>query len=145
MRLNTPQMMFLITLATAATAALCFIICLTLAFKLRSQRKRFMAFASETETDLAAMQETSESLATSAADQSRRLAWLESRLRQGKTAHRQEEQEAPMLAVAEPSLTERRHRVLSLARRGYDVNTIAVMLNELPGEVELIIGMSKAA
>jgi hypothetical protein len=42
-------------------------------------------------------------------------------------------------------MTERRHRVLSLARRGYDVNTIATMLNELPGEVELIIGLSKAA
>lgn len=145
MRLNTPQMMFLISMATAATAALCFIICLTLAFKLRAQRKRFVAFAGEAEADLAALQQTSEGLATSAADHARRVAWLESRIRQGKSAPRQEEQDALMLPVAEPSLTERRHRVLSLARRGYDVNTIASMLNELPGEVELIIGMSKAA
>lgn len=144
MRLNTPQMMFLMTVGAAATAALCFVICLTLAVKLRRLRKSFVAVVTETETDIAAMQQTLESLSTRAAEQARRVAWLELRVRQSKTARPADEDAAPA-ATADPSMTERRHRVLSLARRGYDVNTIAAMLNELPGEVELIIGLSKAA
>jgi DNA-binding NarL/FixJ family response regulator len=144
MRLNNPQMMFLITMASGLMAALCLLICLTLAIKLRSLKKQFKAFAADVEANVADMEQTAESVSVSTADYARRIAWLESRVRSNKPAPKEDREEAAFVA-AEPSLTERRHRVISLARRGYDVNTIASMLNEMPGEVELIIGLSKAA
>ncbi|WP_352430663.1 hypothetical protein [Pyrinomonas sp.] len=48
-------------------------------------------------------------------------------------------------ATIKPSLTERRYRVLRLARRGLDARAISSMLNIPHGEVELIIGLSRAA
>lgn len=49
---------------------------------------------------------------------------------------------AAQTANGRPSVTERRHRVLTLARRGMDVKAIAQTLGMPHGEVALIIRMS---
>jgi hypothetical protein len=77
-------------------------------------------------------------------EQARKIAWLEARARSGRN-------EAPVVdelvtaAYSKPNITERRHRVLSLARRGQDVRTIAQTLGMPHGEVELMLNLLKAA
>ncbi|HQU86053.1 MAG TPA: hypothetical protein PKY59_23200 [Pyrinomonadaceae bacterium] len=83
-------------------------------------------------------------------DQARRVAWLESRVRQPKTAKKDvvEEQEVQIIeekpVVNKSNITERRHRVLTLASRGQSPETIASTLGMMPGEVELIINLNRA-
>lgn len=93
---------------------------------------------------LAEAERKSEEVTHLRADQARRIAWLESRVRQGKQNGGQAT--APDLkATAQTSMTERRHRVLSLARRGLDSMSIAGTLGMPYGEVELIMSLSVAA
>jgi hypothetical protein len=92
------------------------------------------------------LNDTIESYKSRTADQSRRIAWLESRIRQPKLL-REEVISERELAPAEPmkwNMTERRHHVLKLAARGQSADTIAVTLGMLPGEVELIINLNRA-
>jgi hypothetical protein len=80
-----------------------------------------------------------------ATDQARRIAWLEARVRQPKPVA---EEIVANSVAAEPqktNITERRHRVMALASRGQDAATIAGTLGIMPGEVELIVNLSKAA
>jgi hypothetical protein len=80
------------------------------------------------------------------AEHVRRIAWLESRIRKPQPLSEDviddgaEETEPEKL-----SITERRHRVISLASRGQRAETIAATLGMLPGEVELIISLNQAA
>lgn len=79
-------------------------------------------------------------------EQSRRVAWLEARVRETKIAKSEAVLEAPVVAeTPKLNITERRHRVITLASRGQNSETIANTLGMLPGEVELIIGLSQAA
>lgn len=78
------------------------------------------------------------------ADQQRRIAWLETRIRTPKAAA----EEPVVESNAEPvkmSITERRHRVIKLASRGQNIETIAATLGMLPGEVELIVNLNQSA
>jgi hypothetical protein len=142
---NGEDLMILITIGSGFVALVCLLMCLALAIKLRSVNKRAVALSSGLEEELTVLKQNLEATLKRGADQARRVAWLESRVRPGAPAPRQERDEDLAAVSAEPSITERRHRVLSLARRGLDVNTIAATLGEMPGEVELIIGLMKAA
>lgn len=80
------------------------------------------------------------------AEQSRRIAWLESRIRKPQPLSDDVIDDEP--AETEPeklSITERRHRVISLASKGQRPEAIATTLGMLPGEVELIISLNQAA
>lgn len=83
-------------------------------------------------------------------DQARRVAWLETRIRQPKLAKKDviEEQEVEIIeeksVVNKANITERRHRVLTLASRGQSPEIIASTLGMMPGEVELIINLNRA-
>lgn len=93
---------------------------------------------------LAAAERKSEEITQLRSDQARRIAWLESRVRQGKPNGGPAT--APDLKTSsQTSMTERRHRVLSLARRGLDAMSIAGTLGMPYGEVELIMSLSVAA
>jgi hypothetical protein len=85
-----------------------------------------------------------DTLSQKAGEQARKIAWLEARARSG----RKEQSVEPEMVVEgtpKPNITERRHRVLSLVRRGQDVQTIAQTLGMPYGEVELMINLLKAA
>lgn len=82
------------------------------------------------------------------AEQTRRIAWLESRVRQSKPAKKDVLEETVLTetgSAAKANITERRHRVLSLAARGQNSEAIAATLGMLPGEVELIINLNRAS
>jgi hypothetical protein len=47
--------------------------------------------------------------------------------------------------VPPANITERRHRIMSLANSGQNAETISEMLGMLPGEVQLVINLSRAS
>lgn len=82
-------------------------------------------------------------------EHARRIAWLEARVRErlplavNTSSYPQAiNEEALFIAPAAPTITERRHRVLTLARRGKDSNAIAQTLGMSRAEVELIINLN---
>jgi DNA-binding NarL/FixJ family response regulator len=141
-------MNFEITIAALALGATGTIASLLIYRRLRAQRS-LLEFVEQQVADL---QETlgknKELLDTNAqrvTEQSRRIAWLETRIRTPKLAAEVVPEE---VGVAEPvklNMTERRHRVVKLAARGQNVEGIAATLGMLPGEVELIINLNQAA
>jgi len=78
-------------------------------------------------------------------EQSRRFAWLETRVRQPKAPKEEVLPEESVNSSLKSNMTERRHRVLTLAARGQDAKKIASTLGMMPGEVELIINLNRAA
>jgi hypothetical protein len=92
------------------------------------------------------LHETVEGYKKKTADQSRRIAWLESRLRQPKL-NKDEVIDDTVLTPEQPlkwNMTERRHHVLKLASRGQSAEGIAATLGMMPGEVELIINLNRS-
>ncbi len=120
------------------------LLCLLLLRWARSEAQNFHALALQMDAELSDASRELKLAARRADDHSRRLAWLESRVRPTAT-------DAPTLVAAtrqfqsKPTITERRHRVSQLARRGMDTNAIASVLNVPHGEVELMIGLSNVA
>lgn len=92
---------------------------------------------------LAKNKETLESNANRLSDQSRRLAWLETRVRQPKAASEEIIEELPPTEPQKLNMTERRYRVITLASRGQSAESIAATLGMLPGEVELIMNLNQ--
>lgn len=143
MELNILITTILLCTASLAAAAFCFY----------KQRKNFalIEFAfkqvDDLETSLAASKEELEAVVQRATDQSCRVAWLETRIRQPKLAKKdildEELLNEKSNVSAKSNITERRHRVLSLANIGQNAETIAETLGMLPGEVELIINLSR--
>jgi hypothetical protein len=115
----------------------------------RAQRlaQRSLAQATLVAARVAGLEQHIERLVHQHADYSPRLDWLETRarteeLQRGK--RRPEEEENPT-DPARLSITERRHRVLTLAKRGLEAEQIAATLGVPHGEVELIISLNTAA
>ncbi len=97
----------------------------------------------ETENKLLSSKEELNSLSKRVVEQSSRIAWLESRVRNKPVpAGTQSPEPEPQAGPTKLSLTERRHRVLSLARRGFDTDAISSLLNTPNGEIELILSLT---
>ena len=115
----------------------------------RAQRlaQRGLAQAAMMTARITNLEQQVERLQHQHANHSPRLDWLESRARSEelhRNARRQEEEEIPT-DPARLSITERRHRVLTLAKRGLEAEQIAATLGVPHGEVELIISLNAAA
>ena len=136
-----------ITFAAIFFGVLSFGFCLVCYKKQRNQRS-LLFFVEKQIADLqdilAKNKEAFETNSHRVTEQSRRIAWLETRIRQPKSAS---EEIIDDTATESPKLniTERRHRVITLASRGQNTETIAATLGMLPGEVELIINLNQAA
>ena len=132
-----------IACAASGMALACGSVCLVLALRARRASGNLLALAVEMEGQLGAFKQELETLAQRGAEQRQRLALLESRSR----VRRPESEPAASLPVfegsAKPTVTEKRYRVLTLARRGLDVSTICETLSLPHGEVALIIGLSR--
>ncbi len=101
----------------------------------------------DAENALSEYKQLFESAAQKTADNTRRIAWLETRVRQPKKA---ESDIAPEISdvispnsAPVPNITERRHRVLSLSSRGQNAESISATLGMLKGEVELILSLNQ--
>lgn len=126
---------------------------LSLAFSLLCLRKQYkgrelLNFAEKQIEDLQTIvgkkNETIESLSQRLAEQSRRIAWLENRVRQPKTDSDETVTEVAIHETPKLNITERRHLVMSLLAKGQNVEQIAMTLGMLQGEVELIMNLSQA-
>lgn len=77
-------------------------------------------------------------------DQTRRIAWLESKVRKPRPTSDEVLDDSVITEQPKLSMTERRHRVISLAGRGKSSDAIASSLGLFKGEVELILNLNKA-
>ena len=142
--MDNPQMISVLALACAGLSIAASLACFALTLKARQQRRNFLALALQMERELSATSQDTTSAAQRASDLARRIALLEGRSRFTK-AEATDAPDAAFISAAKTPITERRHRVLSLARRGQDTGEIANLLGLTRGEVELIIGLSQAA
>jgi hypothetical protein len=102
----------------------------------------------EIEAELAENKDLLEDGKIRAKDQSRRIAWLESRIRKPEKVKNDilsQEVLTTNNSAKQPNMTERRHRVLTLASRGQDADMISTNLGMLKGEVELIISLGRGS
>lgn len=143
-----PQLVNLIALSVASLTAIVGIVSLVLAWRSRAEARRTLAVAIQLESELSQISGDLDLASHRTNDYARRVAWLESRLSYGNAALAAVETENNQLVdttPSKPSITERRHRVLSLARRGLDTHSISSTLGVPHGEVDLIIGLSNVA
>jgi DNA-binding NarL/FixJ family response regulator len=95
--------------------------------------------------ELNAISKDLDTVSSKSGDHGRRVAWLEARNRSSRVETKQTQPETVAMVNQKPTITERRHRVLSLARRGQDPQTIARTLGMPDGEVELMINLGRRA
>lgn len=136
-----------ISLFAVLFGAVSAIVSLIMFKKMRAQRG-LLEFVEKQVDDLEDVlsrnRETLESNAQRVDEQARRIAWLETRVRQPKPAAEVLVEDAPVsLEPQKLNIAERRHRVITLAGRGQNTETIAATLGMLPGEVELIISLNQ--
>lgn len=136
----------IISLSAVFVAVLGFIFALV-CYKKQIKQRELLEFSAgqieDLEETLAKNKESLETNAQRVAEQSRRIAWLETRVRQTKPSSDEVFDDTPPDEALKMNITERRHRVITLASRGQDAKTIAATLGMLPGEVELIINLNR--
>lgn len=139
----------IIAISSAALACACCVFSFFLARRWRHTAQNHLALAHGFEREAEELSRDLDLVTQRCSDAHRRLAWLESRVRSNLTsaaALAPPAAETTYAAIPEKiGVTERRHRVLQLARRGQDAPTIARTLNLPNGEVELIMSLSRAA
>ena len=135
-----------IMIAAGGVAVFCLLVTLVCLVRLRKTRRQ-VAYDTERidelENTLKRTREVIETNSQHSAELSRRIVWLETRIRQPKL-----DPEEVVDDSAEPpklNITERRHRVVTLAARGQSPEAIATTIGMLPGEVELILNLDKAS
>lgn len=138
------QLISLIVCAGLLLAALSGLACLALARKLRTAENNHRLLATDMDYRLNELQRHLDAVAQHTTAQLQRITQPLPRAEPPRAP-----QPAPAVATAaaqptgtRQSVTERRHRVLTLARRGMDVKAIAQTLGMPHGEVGLIIRMS---
>lgn len=135
-----------ILIAAGGIAVLCLLSSLVCLVKQRRSRRLVRASQEQIEelqSTLKRLKETIDTNAEHVTEMSRRLVWLDTRIRQPKLAPEEvvdDLSEAPKL-----NITERRHRVVTLAARGQSPEAIATTIGMMPGEVELILSLDQAA
>lgn len=151
----------IVAVTSAVIAVACGAACGVLVIKSRRSDRRTARLITELGNELIEANRNYDGLLQRTDAQARRVAWLETRLHltgtenwtgaaaaaEGvvKGSRRSDRVGAAAPAYAKPSMTERRHRVLTLAKRGLDSGEIATTLGVPYGEVELIVGLSNAA
>jgi DNA-binding NarL/FixJ family response regulator len=139
-----PQTLPVIALICAALSLFGAALAITLLLQARADLKRAVSLVADLKEALAGASHEMDTLSQRASDQARRLAWLELRARAMKAEPERLVGSEP-IAPAKTNITERRHRVLTLAKRGLSPESIAATLGLPLGEVELIIGLNTAA
>lgn len=137
--------------AIAAAATLLVLICLSAIRRRRRMREfRTLIEYSQMQIDelremVVRVRETSESIGDRATDHGRRIAWLETRIRKPRASADEVLDDSILTETPKLSMTERRHRVITLASRGKSIDAIASTLGLFSGEVELILSLNQAA
>lgn len=136
-------MMSIIALVCALLALAGCGICSLLIWRLRRAALYTATALAELDGKLTEHKQELNRLTQRTTDQARRTAWADSRARTNSFDMEATAAGSSAVAPSKLSITERRHRVLSLARRGLDVQSIASTVGVAQGEVELIIGLNE--
>ena len=139
-----PKLIANVTYLSTALAVVSLLANLILIASSRRQRREWIDLAQRFDDEITSLSRDLDTASKQAGEHVRRIAWLEARARST-----QPQAPKPQVEAAPKpqriSITERRHRVMSLARRGQDIDTIAQILGMNQGEVELMLNLSKAA
>jgi septal ring factor EnvC (AmiA/AmiB activator) len=144
--MNLEMTLLLTTAATLGLVTFCF----TLYCRQKQKKTRELVESAgqqiaDLEKTLARTKESLDTNTQRTAEQSRRIAWLETRIRKPNSASSEVlDDEIISTESQKLNMTERRHRVISLASRGQHTDAIAATLGMLPGEVELIVNLNQA-
>lgn len=144
MDLNT---LLILTSVSMLLSAGAFLFCFLHVRQLTKKLVDYSTQVAELQDSLESNQEQFEAVLQKNADAMRRIAWLETRVRQPAKAVEKPAELEPERTVGgtfRPEIAERRRRVLTLAERGQRAETIAATLGMLSGEVELILNLSRA-
>ena len=133
-----------LTYFSTALAVVSLIANLILIASSRRQRRDWLELAQRFDDEITSLSRDLDTASRQAGEHVRRIAWLEARARSTQP-HTPKPQVEATPKPQRISITERRHRVMSLARRGQDIDTIAQLLGMNHGEVELMLNLSKAA
>jgi len=145
----TNQMILTTEMASTSLALVSFVTSLILFKKARSLSRSCSNLESRIEEEITALSTDLDTVSRKSGEHGRRVAWLETKVRSPRSEKKVEVEALastnPGSTNQKPTITERRHRVLSLARRGQDPQTIARTLGMPHGEVELMINLGRAA
>jgi hypothetical protein len=136
------QNISLTTLISISLNALCFATTLILLARYRKLARQHVRTTADLNEEMSAISADLDTVSQSAGEVTRRLAKLEARTRKQPEIEVVQPEVAPS---AKLNITERRHRVLSLWRRGLNTQSISSRLGLPVGEVELMIDLEKAA
>lgn len=151
--MNQQQLIWLISFSSFLIAVGSAAIAITLALKLRETKTAQNLFESDVENQLREIRRNLDLLAHRTAEQLQQFSFetkpakseIFNPVREAVAVRQSVVAEAAVAiqpATARESLTERRHRILTLSQRGMDAKTIAMRLGVPQGEVALIIRMS---
>lgn len=138
------QMILSAEIAGISLAFFSLVTSLVLFRKARRLSQNWTGLESRIDEEMKALSTDLDTVSRKSGEHGRRVAWLETRVR---STHAAKTSEPEMVSNInqKPTITERRHRVLLLARRGQDPQTIARTLGMPHGEVELMINLGRAA
>src|SRR5438046_1444087 len=111
----------MIPVSSASFALVSLIASLALTAKSRRIARTLATVESRVSEDMTALSGDLDTASRKSGEHGRRIAWLEARMRsttQTRVKPAAAEEEVAFVGAAKPTMTERRHRVLSLARRG---------------------------
>jgi hypothetical protein len=147
--MNDSMMLSLLAIFLVLPALTGFVWCLVSYRQCRVELQNHQELVKELEQYLEQYKQDLEKTSFKVSDYGRRLAWLETRYQRTKRFSNDVIEKDPEIIepkpIAEPiktTMTERRHRVLSLAQLGQNAETIAETLGMLTGEVELILHLN---
>lgn len=138
MQLQNLSMPVLVMIALNAVTLLTTLVLLT---KYRSLAQKHASVSADLSQEVSALSADLDVVSRKAGDAGRKLALMEAKM-QSKNLEVVPTDTAPS---AKLNITERRHRVLSLWRRGLNTQSISSRLGLPLGEVELMIDLEKAA
>ena len=142
-----PQTVIMVVSATFSVIALASgVVCFLTNRRMRTELNQMAATAVNMETEMIGLSRDLDTITQRLAEHLRRLREIERRGTAGVAAAVEGDLMVDRDSTPKkPSITERRHRVLSLARRGLKSEEIAATLNVPHGEVELMINLNSIA
>lgn len=138
-----PHILSLNTILLATIAFGSLVSMIVLFARMRGLKKSLIAFEERYGIEMQEFSRDLDTVSRKCGEHRRRIAWLETRLRPRPSEQDQYVKAAPV-QTEKLTITERRHRVLTLARRGKDPRTIAQTLGMPHGEVELMLNLQAA-
>jgi DNA-binding NarL/FixJ family response regulator len=136
------QVISMLIFAGILLSVLCGLACIALARKVKELTHKQHILATDMDYRLSEIRHNLDAVAQQTTAQLQRLAQPRPQPQPSAPAAVATAQPVGQTAGARQSVTERRHRVLTLSRRGMDIKDIAQTLGMPHGEVALIIRMS---